>query len=283
MTKEKNTTDDEQKKPLSIRLFADSEDEYTIKRPSVAGFETIRKIALKSIEITLARKFEICEELCLYWKDHLKIEGMKALKKMLENMADPNPIYLGDKVLASQKITEKDHTGLLSVVQAQAKIAEVILKGPDGKSPIISKERIDEMLLGNVRNASVAYFSQINIGPDENLDNRRSFRAFVNSDDEFPLTAISVKTLKKLNELQISTPCMPEKERKKLAKEMRIDFKKFSPEKIQDGTTKADYWRKAAEILLDGVTLTDKNSGLIDAGEVNRALAVFFLKSDGSL
>jgi len=277
---EKN--DDSAKKDpfFSIRLFSGSEDQFTVRRPSAGAFKAVRKIALQSADVPLARKFEICTELCLDWREHIELENAEKLETILKNMAHPDPAALGEKVLDGHDITERHTDKTLSVIDAQIAIARLILANEKGLPPKINEENREQVLPGNIRKASTEWFSMINIGSDEDLSTRTSFRPFAEHDEQYPLEEPSVRTMMDLAELQLATPSIPRSDRKTLAAEMKMPF--TDPDH-ESGVSKPEYWIRAAEIILTGVKPSQGDRELIDAGEMNRALTVFFSRSEGLL
>lgn len=267
--------------PLKFRLFANSEETYRVIRPAVSAFEKIRKLALHSTKIPLSRKFDICKELAVDWKVVLTLENRKELDKILEQVKTDDPAMLGDKILAARGIKGRHSDKSITPFELAVKVVPVLFTDDAGNPPSISKESEDELLVGNIEQALGVFLDQININEEEDLSSRGTFKAFTNSDQEYPLASVSVGNMRRLNELQVASACISEKERREICEEMKWNYGTLTPEKITDMKSKITYWIEASQIVLKGVELTDTNKGNIDAGEINRALAVFFAKSDG--
>lgn len=284
-TSEPSATRTAEEATVRMRLLSDSEDTWTLRRPSVGAFETVRRLALRSSKVPLARKFDICKELALDWRIELSIENRKSLDKLLDNIQTDDPAQLGEKVLDARGIKERFGDHNIDPFELCRQVLPVLFADDGGNAPSVGPESADNLLIGNVQKALGLFFQRINIDDDEDLTGRVSFRAFINSDKQYPITDVTVRTMRQLNELQVLSSAIPEKDRRQICEEMRWSFRKVTPENITDMHSKPEYWRQAAGIVLKGVdsAVTDANKDLIDAGEVNRALAVFFAKSDGLL
>ncbi len=280
---EQSTTETKSTEPIKFRLFANSEQAFRVVKPSVFFFENIRKLALRSTKISLDRKFDICKELALDWKTVLNIENRKELDEILKNIATSDPSFLGDKVLEARNIKERFNDASLTPFQLAVEAVPYLFEDDNNNAPSVSKDSEDDLLIGNIEKAMGVFFNQINISEEEQLAERSSFKVFTNSEDEFPLSDVSVGSMRKLNELQVQTASMSEKERRAICEEMRWSYEKVTPNKITDMKSKSEYWIEASQIILKGVELTDSTKIHINAGEINRALTVFFAKSDGLL
>ena len=270
-------------KPIKLRLFANNEQAWNVIRPSVGAFDAIRQLALRSTRIGLARKFEICKELALDWREELGLENRKGLDELLKQLKTHDPALLGEKILKGRGIKQRFGKDALTPFETAMHAVPVLFRDDAGNVPSIGEGSIDELLPGNVERAIAFFFDQINIPEGEDLGKRTTFRAFVGSEKEYPLAPVSVGNLRRLNALQVAVPSLPEKDRQDICQEMRWHFDKITPEKVTDMKPKTTYWTEAAQIVLQGVDITDSNNGKIDAGEVNRALMVFFARSDGML
>lgn len=268
---------------VKYRLFANSEETYKVIRPSIGAFSEIRKLALRSTKISLTRKFDICKELALDWRVELNLDNRKALDQLLEQIETDDPIHLGEKILEAREIRERFNDQSLTPFQLARLSVPHLFRDDAGNVPSVTKESAEDLLIGNVEQALGFFFAQINIGDGEDLTTRTSFKPFTNSTQEYPLNDVSVRTMRELNELQVQTASMSEAERRQICDEMRWNYNEVTPEKITDMKSKPEYWKQASKIVLKGVELTDSNQDDIDAGEMNRALSVFFAKSDGLL
>jgi len=281
MADQEEHTEQQSPEVIKLRLFSTSEQTFKIVKPSVGVFEIIRKLALKATNIPLSRKFDICKELALDWKVELSLENRKELDKLLDQIETPDPSHLGDKIFAARNIKERFNDHSLTPFEVAVKVVPYLFADDNGKPPSVSKESEEDLLIGNIEQAMGYFFSQINIPEDEYVADRTTFKAFINYEDEFPLNDVSVGSMRRLNELQVQTASISDKERREICEEMRWNFKELTPKKITEMKSKPEYWIQASQIILKGVELTDSTKDQIDAGEINRALTVFFAKSGG--
>lgn len=274
-------TEKKEKQPLKLRLFGSSEEMFTVARPSALGFERIRNLALQSAKVPLHRKFDICKELALDWKVTLNIENRKVLDKLLENIKTNDPCHLGEKILQAKNITERYDDNTLSAFDVNRLAVSVLFRDSNGATVSVTDQSADDLLIGNIEKAMAHFFEQINISDDEtDLFERRSFRAFTTDSKEYPLAQVTVKSVREMAKLQVATPSIPESDRKQICDEMRWPF---IDDYGDDALSKVEYWRKASQIVLQGVELNGERASTLDVGEINRALTVFFAESDGLL
>jgi len=258
-----------------FRLFANSEATFKLTRPSAGAFEALRRLGLRSSKTPLSQKFEYCRELAVPWQKEIHIVEESALKELLKEKKLDDPADLSQKDLSD---IHEDPETVISPFRIAAGTVPVIFSDDAGHPASVSKESEDDLLIGMIEKAIGLFFTQININNKEDLTTRNAFRAFIDSEKEYPLASVSIRNMRALNELQVVSQAVPEVERRAICREMCWDYQ---PQEITK--SKAEYWRLSAEIILEGVKLTDSNRNLIDAGEINRALAVFFIKSEGIL
>ncbi len=283
MAENKETTEPIETTNFKFRIFSGKEESYNVVQPSVKVFNIIRKLALKSTEFGLHRKLEICKELALDWKKEIEIQNLEELEKLLDQISTKDPTHLSDKIFEARNIRERITDKSITPFDLKIKVVPHLFVDDNGNAPAVSKESEDDLLIGNIEKALGVFWDRINIDDDENFYDRISFQPFVDSEDEFPIADISIRTMKSIYQLQIQTSSISKKERQDICDEMKWSYEKVTPKKITDMKSKTQYWVEACSIVLRGVEITDSNKEHINVAEINRALAVFFAKSDGLL